>query len=535
MRQGKEDNERDAFWDLSDLLPVRKRAPRPSFSTAVSVVEVKDAHPSPSAEQETEGRFSLPPKKAVEKEQEALVYERPDNRFITRVRVLRRHSDYQFYGQFCRDAVRYLDKEGKECPFAPYFSYIPQYAQLTEEQLAYYLYWRSCLRRGEYIRTEESYFFLFVYEIINLPEIIMPKDGVLLLLDAWAAYRKDLPRIDKFMTEWVMDYCLVHNLACPLDRLRPFLSTILPLASHKEFYLGAMGDGSREGTETALAFLSAYRFRESRYLSGEQSALFEEHILSCMTEVLSALLHSHKDVMCEAARTVRVHEAFCGSLCAQSIRCRLEITYYSVQDVSYLRGSVTAALKYAENKIRAALSVKSRLSVPPLDKSIRECVDAYFDRVSRRLTPVREREIPAYEKLYDAPRESTDLSRADQIERESWSNTRALVSEEEWQEIENNQKTDPYPSADNDFMMQTTGDDVQSLTPLEREYLQLVLEGKRESIRAFLARHSVLEEELACSLNEKGMEKIGDVILESGESGYALVPDYVEEVSEWIR
>ena len=213
----------------------------------------------------------------------------------------------------------------------------------------------------------------------------------------------------------------------------------------------------------------------------------------------------------------------------------MEITYYSVQDVSYLRGTVTAALKYTENKIRAALSVKSRLSVPPLDKSIRECVDAYFDRVSPRLTPAREREIPAYEKLYDALRESTDLSRADQIERESWSNTRALVSDEEWREVENNQKTYLYSSADVAFAMQTTDDDVQSLTSLEREYLQLVLEEKRESIHAFLARHSVLEEELACSLNEKGMEKIGDVILESDENGYALVPDYVEEVSEWIR
>ncbi len=522
-------NDRDAFWDLDSLLPPRRRTPpKSAFASSVSTVEVSAVREENKTADEAACRFSSPPPSAREREGD-LVTEltRSDNRFLSRVRLFHRSSDYRFYGQFCRDAVRLLEKEGEACPFTPYFSYIPQYAHLTPEQLAYYLYWRSCVRRGEFLKTEESYFFLYVYEIINLPEFIEPKEGVLQLCDVWAAYRKDLSRIDKFMTEWLMDYCLIHNLACPLDRLGPFLSEILSIASHKEFYLGAIGDFHGDGTETALAFLSLYRFRESRYAK-EHPAAFEEHIPAVMAQVL-AKLQSQKDILKEAARTVRVHESFCGALCAQNIRCRIELTYYSVRDVSSLRGAVTAAVKYAENKLRAALSIKSRLAVPPMDADLRDLIDAYFDRASGSLRPAAAKEEPVYERLYDAPEGSADLSRAGEIEQQSWSNTRALVSEEEWNEIQNTPKTEIYFAADAILAAD------EELSNEEKRYLALLLAKDRAGIRALLSGCGMLEEELASSINEKSMEKWQDVVLEPAEEGYLPISDYIQEVSEWIR
>lgn len=521
-------NDRDAFWDLGSLIPPRRRTPpKPTFASAISTVEVQGVPEKKDPAEEAECHFSAPPPIQERVGEQVTELTRSDNRFISRVRLFYRSSEYRFYGQFCRDAVRLLSKEREACPYAPYFSYIPQYAHLTPEQLSYYLYWRSCARRGDFLKTEESYFLLYVYEIVNLPEFIEPKDGILQLCDAWAAYRKAFPRIDKFMTEWVMDYCLIHNLDCPLDRLAPFLSDILAIASHKEFYLGAIGDFQGYGTETALAFFSLYKFRESRYAK-EHTAAFEEHIPAVMAQVLEKL-QSQKDIFQEAARTVRVHEAFCGALCAQNIRCRIELTYYSVRDVSYLRGAVTAAVKYAENKLRAALSVKSRLAVPPLDADIRDLIDAYFDRTGASLRPAATKEAPVYERLYDAPEGSADLSRAGEIEQQSWSNTRALVTEEEWNEIQNNSETGTYFKAEVDLAL----DD--ELSQQEKRYLALLLAEDRAGVRALLSACSLLEEELASSINEKSMEKWQDVVLELSGEGYLPIPDYVQEVSEWIR
>ena len=60
-------------------------------------------------------------------------------------------------------------------------------------------------------------------------------------------------RIDKYMAEWFADYCLVHRINGPFEGLRPFLAKILPHATMKEFYLGAMGDYTPRGIDTALA------------------------------------------------------------------------------------------------------------------------------------------------------------------------------------------------------------------------------------------------------------------------------------------
>ena len=59
--------------------------------------------------------------------------------------------------------------------------------------------------------------------------------------------------------------------------------------------------------------------------------------------------------------------------------------------------------------------------------------------------------------------------------------------------------------------------------------------GDTRGTRALLAELGALEDEIAGAINEKGMERIGDIVLEVAEDGYTLIPDYMEEVSEWIR
>ena len=67
---------------------------------------------------------------------------------------------------------------------------MPQYEQMSASQLAYYLYFRDEVRNGRYIKTDNSYLFLYVYEIINLPDKIPPASGALLLSRIWSVYRQ---------------------------------------------------------------------------------------------------------------------------------------------------------------------------------------------------------------------------------------------------------------------------------------------------------------------------------------------------------
>lgn len=555
------DDEKDQFWDLDALIQKRNTsATMKSFASSIQPVEtVSEAAEPPERKAQDALRITASPAaSASAQETEVREYKPIGNRLLQRVRITRRKADYNFYGQFCRDAEKYLLVEGEECSFAPFFSYIPQYAQLTEAQRSYYFYWRTAMRRGEYLKTEESYFYLYVYEIINLPNIIMPNDGIKLLCEAWAAYREAFPRIDKFMTQWVCDYCLVHALPCPEEYLRPFLAKILPLADLREFYLGGMGDFSPRGVETALAFFSNYRWQDSRYAAAHRE-LFEKHMIAAVTPVLQRLLADAG--LFEATCSHKGHGAFCGSLCAYHVKCHIDVFYYALNDVASLREKVTAAVKYAENKLRAVLAVKSRLAAAPLEPSWCAMIDDYFAASASQIAPVPKAEKPAYEQLYDAKTKGVDFLRASQIEQSSWATTKILTEEKEEPKAEEKTVFQQKNGADSGLADSNaaysaaasspkTGvaeidgstanaaenDKTNADTPQEREgtYLSCLLRHDRNGIRALLASFSGMEEELAESINEKALAQWGDIVLVPGEDGYQLIEDYEQEVSEWI-
>ena len=79
------------------------------------------------------------------------------------------------------DALRHFDKTSACSTPVAYFSYIPQYAQMSRSQLEFYFYFREKARVGEFIPCDVTYFWLFIYEIINLPDKIPPKEPSILI------------------------------------------------------------------------------------------------------------------------------------------------------------------------------------------------------------------------------------------------------------------------------------------------------------------------------------------------------------------
>lgn len=523
----------DDFWDLEALLPKHrpKQARSSAFSSEPQLREMRDAGPKRAPDE----RRITPP---LDKESVIGEYKPKENCLIDTVHIHARREAYPFYGQFRRDAERYLSVEGRECPFVHFFSYIPQYSQLSTEQRDYYFFWRSRVRAGEYLRTEESYFYLYVYEIINLPDKIVPAEGARMLARVWAAYRDAFPRIDKYMSEWLADYCLVHALPCPQEEIRHFRAKILPHASFREFYLGEMGEMTENGIDTALAFFSDYRFRDSRYAQGENAAVFEKHILGAVVPVLRSFFARQGKLFSSTATTRRVRDAFCGSLCAHHVRSRIEILYYAVTDVVPLRTLLTNAVKYAENKLRAHMAVKSRLSVQSLAPEYREMIDHYFDRFDTKTG--REAPRAAYEALYDAPSRGVSFAAACAIEESSWQTTKLLVNEEEETSSPNavSEIRSEIPrnfSADTNFEGNVPFCEETVFTPAEQKYLSLLLRGKGEDARRTASEAGQMEDELVDGINEKSMELLSDIALEMTENGYAVIADYRDEVLKWTK
>ena len=435
---------------------------------------------------------------------------------------------------------------------------MPQYSQLTKPQKDYYFYWRSELRRGNYIKTDYSYLYLYVYEIINLPDIIEPKQGVNLLCKLWRAYRKDLPRIDFYFSIWVSDYCLVHGLECPLAELQDFIFDVIKASDFKEYYFGDLGNMTRSGVWTMLAYLSDYDWHKGFYSivgkdggNSEQKGkaeIYESLLEGAMRRILPSIWNLCLQETDSGETTKITRSAFPNTLCTHSVKCRLEIEYYPLSGSAAIREGITAAVRYTENKLRALFGVKSRIMVKQLPENYRELIDAYFaDLTKKTEKAVKQRNIPEYEKLYEAPREKLSFAGADEIERQSWDITMRLCDTEDYIEyaecknddapvmamesVESETKTEAA-----DILIENTGIEPQSestetygLSSDEIRYITALVDGDT------IYGGDIPEDSLVEKINEAFSDGFGDIIIEHNGSNYEIIEDYKEDIIEWLK
>ncbi len=516
-------NEKDDFWDISSLIPPKKKQTAPVFSEQTDTAYVI-LHDGEKDKREAERKISF-----LGAKQEVFLNEYAPawNPLLKSVRVHAYESNYRIFHVFKTDAEFYAKKKGREVPFVPFFSYVPQYTQMNGSQINYYLYFRDQANEGCYLKTTQAYLMLYFYEIINLPEYIDPQIGILRMANAWMAYRKAFPAIDKYLIAWLSDYALIHGLPCPNELLSDALPDILSVSHMKEFYLGMGNEFSLCLLDAVLSLASAYDFKNGRYSKGEHGNLFITHVRAAAKLVLEAVL---KEKTCTAThQTVeKSYEAYVAALCAGEYKYRIEVSYCSISGTESLKTIMTAAVKYAENKVRAYLSIKSRLSVVGLPQTYKEMIDAYFARHLVRVTQKEAESRPEYEVLYDAPSIGFSEDEAHKIESASWANTIRLIPEEEREELLISEKEAPQTDA-------SVGGDAISLSPREMLFLQILCDDGSESAKQYALKNGFLPEILCEHINEYFIDRMGDIVIETSEEGIFLLEDYETEVNAFIE
>ena len=426
MGSNKRKDELDAFWDIDGLMPAKRPAVqrRPGATDAVEI-EVTAKKPA-SDQSQAKLSHTAPIKKAPAPDAPIApeaVYDMQGG-LVHRVSVYPWRSGYTYYEKFCRDG-EYLRKiRGKEAPHVGFFSYMPQYGQMTKAQLSYYLWWRENIRsNGVYLPADYSYILLNMYELINLPDD-NPEKVRDALCSLWVAYHKDVPRLDRYFAEWICDYCLLHGLSAPVVQLEAIRDDVLAAASLKEFYLdcGQNADGAQAYAKALLSFCCQYDYRKSKFASGESKALYDQIIPGVLVYLLeqngagAEILRGKGGVQ----ESVISRDSYVAALCSHRVKKRIEVRYCSVSRSHELRFAVTDMVKYTENRIRAHMGVKSRLSVTTLSDAIKREMDVYLDRLVPRIKSREQEQVEQYERLYDLPAAPLDLSHSAQIEQASW-------------------------------------------------------------------------------------------------------------------
>ena len=239
----------------------------------------------------------------------------------------------------------------------------------------------------------------------------------------------------------------------------------------------------------------------------------------------------------QKARVCR--DSFVGALCSSEMKRRIEVEYCSFHRSHELRFLITDMIKYAENKIRATLGVKSKLNIYALPPEIRSLLDEYFSQAlpSGRSSRPTVEPRPAYERLYDLPNAPISAERAAHIEQASWDVTQRLVEafESESQETEADLEQDG--SAALPIVENTTGDQddpTASLRPY-RDFLLAAYEGDGKRQRELAAHQGLLTDALAEEINNVAVDVCGDILLEQGENGtYRIIEDYLDDIKPML-
>ena len=522
--------DKDDFWEIDKLLPKKKSTLSP-FSTKEKSVEFV----IPGEGKPTSSDTALTSISAVgaKEERGKEVYSFNEG-FIKKVTIKRFVDKYDFYGNFRKAALVYYDFKTPKCEFVPFFSYMPQYTQFTPQQKNFYFYWRDSVRRGKYIKTDYSYFYLYIYEILNLPDKIPAKDGLNMLISLWKAYRGELPNIDSNMSLWVEDYCLVYNLPCPMEQIREFIFDVIGASEFKEFYLCSASTMTTDGIAALLAYLSDYDWRKGKYAGGDNKEAYSKHLMGAMGMLISRLWENGLlfGADCETAKLTR--SAFRNSLCTHSVKCQLEIEYIALAKSESVRNSFTAALRYTENKLRALLGVKSRLAVKELPDEYRAIIDNYFEDVFRKVQREYQRaSMPEYEKLYDAESSELSFCSADEIERVSWSTTARLVVESEGFDKHENEPVEHVLVCEPENVKSENSDDY-GLSENEIMFIKHIRDMNGDGIKEIASKLQMPPNAIVERINEAFADGFGDVIIEGEDPEFTIINDYEVDIEEWL-
>ena len=291
------------------------------------------------------------------------------------------------------------------------------------------------------------------------------------------------------------------------------------------FFSGKDGDVKKLVDSGAY---TTYDYRKSKFATKENLPIFEQIIPAVVAATLRRLGSEGK--LRYGTGKLNRH-MFTGLLCTPRRKCRLEVDYISLSRSHEVRYIVTDAVKHAENKIRAYLGIKSRLTVYSLPTEDRKIIDSMIsEMLGGEKKPKAEEEKSEYSHLYDLPKHEFSLDAAKKIEEDSWQTTERLIEAFE-EEAAVSVPIEEKPVAAPEVQSVEENDLVSALSEYI-EFVRAARDGDFSAQRAFADSHGLLAGSIADRINEISADILGDILLEECSSGYKIIEDYAEEIKD---
>lgn len=286
---------------------------------------------------------------------------------------------------FVQEARRCVNEQGESVPFVPFMSYWPTYEHMTASQQKWYFYWRSEVRSERYPKTDLSYIFIYVYELINGIGWSDPKIGYELLDKISKAYGANYPQLNGYLKEWISDFVLVHSLEVPLiEILARSGGTCSGEIMDMELLRIFRDQPSRIYLDLLLT-LSDYDLRRSKFYQ-ESGKLDLDLYLPRIVVMVDAYLQKTCGMKLiekfppgqeQITERYLYHSAvYDNTLYGRTIT----IKTIPIRSVAPLREYITQIIRFTENKLRDLRGFKGRLRGVCLEQEIEHLIERYLEK-----------------------------------------------------------------------------------------------------------------------------------------------------------
>jgi hypothetical protein len=435
-------------------------------------------------------------------------------------------------GQFVTRAKELEQKTEDSALFVPFKGYWPTYGHMTGTQSRWYFYWRNEVRLGRYPKTDLSYIFLHLYELINGVGWEDPYEGYRQLNQIWEAYRENYKRLDQYLGGWIADFAFVHHLDVPFSLIVARSRGLAGDLAEVEL-MRCLTVAPEQLSFVLLTAMSDYDISKSKFYMGEGQEPLEQYIPQVVALINAYVTKKHGS---------NLVEMFPPGPSVMRERYLFRSAVYDISQYGYsvlipvvrisksppLRSLITRLFRLTENKLREMMGYRGRLKGVNVDADMDDLITRFLKREFEKerqedrgpavvidhdklerlqsdseivRTMLTVEDIPGQEDYEDEPIEVI-IKEIGQLQAEKQPHEPVQVIEEaqavsigsEWEQFAN------------------------ALSPLHRDALVALMDQDgRQAIHKLAAANGTMSELLIDELNEIAMDILGDLIIDGEE------------------
>lgn len=431
---------------------------------------------------------------------------------------------------FIELACEYADKTHEKTEKIPFTCYWPSYEYMSEAQLNWYFYMRNCIRNGEYIETDLSYLFVYVYELINQIGVTNPDNGLEKIINVWINYRNIHNKLDRYLTDWTGDY--INFYKCDAEKTfevlkREGLFLLMPTDMLTDYYLK---NNLIMPIELITRF-SDYKYYESEFIKGENGNLFTVY-LSEMMHKIRCRMNEQKEGSFEQrdllVSGVRLYKKFPFQRATFNNPDNIRIeTYLPYEQHKSFRFFITAVIKEFENQLRILTKYKGRLRPEKLPDDIINICKTYAQNAFNGAQPEQKVEI-----TINRERLLALIQDSDEVRRRLIEGNYEYDGETKPADIAENIEKPVYEPVNDIAPVEKDSSFKSILTPVQQKILDYFLSkggisATGEINATFPGVFIGVEID---KINDAALDKIGDLLIGFEDERWYIMEDYMNDI-----